>query len=129
MTAGSCEWCDLLATGRFLYRETAFAVFAPSIQQAEGHVTLVPATHVSVLAELERETMAAVLAGLSKLAKGLRRAYAVEEVDVVAHSAHDSASHLYFHLVTRRDVTEPSGTKKEIDMRRMVSESLVRQGQ
>jgi diadenosine tetraphosphate (Ap4A) HIT family hydrolase len=99
------------ASDHVLYEDVAYVVVGPGASRcARGHFTLVPRTHVSVLAELDAGEMAAVLAGLSKLSKAVKEVCGVADVDLWAHPLHAAGSrtHLHFHAATKSEEREES---------------------
>jgi diadenosine tetraphosphate (Ap4A) HIT family hydrolase len=96
----TCDWCqEPESIGSVLYQEDSFVLYAPGAAPcAPESPTLVPREHVANLAELSPDAMAAVLAGLSMLA---REVNSNEQFTVVTHADLDGG-HVHFHPTTSR---------------------------
>jgi diadenosine tetraphosphate (Ap4A) HIT family hydrolase len=95
-----CDWCqEPESIGAILYEEDGFVLYAPGAAPcAPESLTLVPREHVANLTDLSPDDMAAVLAGLSRLA---READANEQFTIVTHADLDGG-HVHFHPTTSR---------------------------
>lgn len=99
-----CNWCDLLhTTPAVVLQAPTFRVLGPDEDRGRRHLTVVTSSHVSVLTELPEEEMAAVLAGLSRVVHSIKRAYQLEEVQILADSLplSESGRHLHFDLIPK----------------------------
>jgi diadenosine tetraphosphate (Ap4A) HIT family hydrolase len=99
----TCSWCEWLETGwPVLHEDETFVVLAPGVGScSRTSLTLLPKTHVPVLAELSPDAMAAVLAGLSRLSRAVRRTSGLDDLTIKTHPADgpDRHGHLHFHAV------------------------------
>lgn len=96
----TCDWCqEPESIGSVLHEEDSFVLYAPGAAScAPDSLTLVPREHVANLTELSPDGMAAVLAGLSMLA---REVNPDEQFTVVTHADLDGG-HVHFHPTTSR---------------------------
>jgi len=71
---------------------------------AEGHLLLIPRSHVETLDELPADEAAAVLRHLPALARAVRRATGCEGYNVLQNNgrvAHQVVPHVHFHVIPR----------------------------
>jgi len=71
---------------------------------AEGHVLLIPASHVETIDRMSAADAAAMLAQLPRLVRAVQAAAGCEGVNVLQNNgavAHQEVMHVHFHIIPR----------------------------
>ncbi len=108
MNRSDCIFCKI-ASGQIgvmkVLEDQVCLAFLDIGPLAEGHVLLIPKTHVATVDELSADQAAAVLRHLPALVAAVRKATGCEGVNVLQNNgrvAHQAVMHMHVHVIPRR---------------------------
>jgi len=99
-----CSFCEFLGGRRpytILERDELTATLVTREQRGLGHLLVIPVRHRETILDLPADEGAALMAGVTKAARLVARAYTAEGVAVWQNNgtpAHQTVPHVHFHV-------------------------------
>ena len=106
--ADECVFCAIVAgtePASVVWEDSLAMAFMDLRQPNPGHVLVVPRAHIADILELDDHTGAALMAGTTRVARGVARAFAPDGLNVwqsTGEAAGQEVFHLHLHVMPRQ---------------------------
>ena len=103
-----CLFCAIVAgkePASVVWKDSLAMAFMDLRQPNPGHVLVVPRAHIADILELDDRTGAALMAGTTRVARGVARAFAPDGLNVwqsTGEAAGQEVFHLHLHVMPRQ---------------------------
>jgi histidine triad (HIT) family protein len=103
-----CVFCEIVegaSPASVVYRDDLTMAFMNRNQFHAGHVLVIPREHLADVREVDAATGAALMAGVSRVARAVSAAFPCEGISVwhaIGPAAFQDVPHLHFHVLPRK---------------------------